>query len=75
VASGARAQAALKPVVAGLRMTQAVGSVLVPFVGQFIDEESRFVPNEQLELGAAGLLAESARLETALRQLRAPAIG
>lgn len=73
VASGARAQVALKPVVTALRMTPAVESVLVPFVGQFIDEESRFVPNEQLELGAAGLLAELTRLEAALRPLRAPA--
>ncbi len=71
VASGARAQAALKPVVTALRMTPTVEAVLVPFVAQFVDDEGRFVPNEQLELGAAGLLAELAKLESALRPLRA----
>ena len=70
VASGARAQAALKPVVTALRMTPAVEAVLVPFVAQFVDEEGRFVTNEQLELGAAGLLAELAKLESVLRPLR-----
>jgi len=72
VASGARAQAALKPVVTALRMTPTVEAVLVPFVAQFIDEDRRFVPNEVLELGAAGLLAEVARLESVLRPLRTP---
>jgi hypothetical protein len=51
-------------------MTPAVEAVLVPFVAQFVDEEGRFVPNEQLELGAAGLLAELAKLESVLRPLR-----
>lgn len=75
VAAVARAQAALKPVVTALRMTPAVESVLVPFVAQFIDDTGRFVPNDVLEFGAAGLVAELARLESALRPLRAPADG
>jgi NAD(P)H-dependent FMN reductase len=73
VSAGVRAMTALKPVVAALRMTPTVEAVNIPFVGQFIDDEGRFVPNEQLETGAAGMLAELAKLEGALHQLRAPA--
>ena len=72
VSAGVRAMTALKPVVAALRMTPTVEAVNIPFVGQFIDDEGRFVPNEQLEMGAAGMLAELAKLEGALRPLRAP---
>ena len=73
VSAGVRAMTALKPVVAALRMTPTVEAVNIPFVGQFIDDEGRFVPNEQLQMGAAGMLAELAKLEGALRPLRAPA--
>ncbi|HEY5108099.1 MAG TPA: NAD(P)H-dependent oxidoreductase [Acidimicrobiales bacterium] len=73
VSAGVRAMTALKPVVAALRMTPTVEAVNIPFVGQFIDDEGRFVPNEQLETGAAGMLAELAKLEGALHPLRAPA--
>lgn len=73
VSAGVRAMTALKPVVAALRMTPAVEAVNIPFVGQFIDDEGRFVPNEQSEMAAAGMLAELARLEAALRPLRATA--
>jgi NAD(P)H-dependent FMN reductase len=73
VSAGVRAMTALKPVVAALRMTPTVEAVNIPFVGQFIDDEGRFVPNEQLEMGAVGMLAELAKLEGALRPLRAPA--
>ncbi len=73
VAAGTRAMTALKPVVAALRMTPAVEAVNIPFVAQFIDDEGRFVPNEALTMGAAGMLAELARLESALRPLRSDA--
>ena len=73
VSAGVRAMTALKPVVAALRMIPAVEAVNIPFVGQFIDDEGRFQPNEQLEMAAADLLAELSRLEGALRPLRAPA--
>ena len=73
VSAGVRAMTALKPVVAALRMTPTVEAVNIPFVGQFIDDEGRFVPNEQLEMGAKGMLAELAKLEGALRPLRVPA--
>jgi NAD(P)H-dependent FMN reductase len=73
VSAGVRAMTALKPVVAALRMTPAVEAVNIPFVGQFIDDEGRFVPNEQSEMAAAGMLAELAKLEAALRPLRATA--
>ena len=71
VAAGTRAMTALKPVVAALRMTPVVEAVNIPFVAQFLDDEGRFVPNEALSLGAAGMLAELARLDGALRPLRA----
>ena len=70
VSAGVRALTALKPVVAALRMSATVEAVNIPFVGQFIDDEGRFVPNEQLEMGAAGMLGELAKLEGALRPLR-----
>jgi NAD(P)H-dependent FMN reductase len=70
VAAGTRAQTALKPVMAALRMTPVVEAVNVPFVAQFIDDDGRFVPNEVLVLGAAGMLAELARMAAALRPLR-----
>ena len=73
VSAGTRAQAALKPVVTALRMHPVVEAVNVPFVAQFIDDEGRFAPNDVLALGAAGMLAELARVEAALRPLRAPA--
>jgi len=72
VAAGTRAMTALKPVVAALRMVPVVEAVNIPFVAQFIDDEGRFVPNDQLTFGAAGMLAELAELEGALRTLRAP---
>jgi NAD(P)H-dependent FMN reductase len=73
VSAGVRAMTALKPVVAALRMTPTVEAVNIPFVGQFIDDEGRFLPNEQLETGAAAMLAELAKLDGALRPLRVPA--
>ncbi len=75
VAAGTRAMTALKPVVAALRMFPVVEAVNVPFVAQFIDDEGRFVPNDVLAMGAAGMLAELAKLEGALRQLRVGADG
>ena len=75
VSAGVRAMTALKPVVAALRMTPVIEAVNIPFVTQFIDDEGHFVPNEQLELGAAGMLAELAKLEGALRPLRSAASG
>ena len=75
VSAGVRAMTALKPVVAALRMTPVIEAVNIPFVTQFIDDDGRFVPNEQLALGAAGMLAELAKLEGALRPLRTAAPG
>lgn len=72
VAAGTRAMTALKPVVSALRMFPVVEAVNVPFVAQFIDDEGRFVPNDQLSFGTAGMLA---KLDGALRPLRAPVAG
>jgi NAD(P)H-dependent FMN reductase len=70
VSSGTRAMTALKPVVAALRMVPVVEAVNIPFVAQFIDDEGRFVPNDVLSFGAAGMLAELSKLEGVLRPLR-----
>ena len=70
VSAGTRAMTALKPVVAALRMVPTVEAVNIPFVAQFIDDEGRFVPNDMLAMGAAGMLAELAKLEQALAPLR-----
>ena len=70
MSAGTRAQAALKPVLGALRMTPTVEAVNVPFVAQFIDDEGRFVPNDMLSMGAAGMLAELVKLDGALRPLR-----
>ena len=70
VAAGTRAMTALKPVVSALRMFPVVEAVNVPFVAQFVDDEGRFVPNDILAMGAAGMLAELAKMEGALRPLR-----
>ncbi len=70
VAAGTRAMTALKPVVAALRMTPVTEAVNIPFVAQFLDDEGRFVPNDVLAMGAAGMLAELSRMESALRPLR-----
>ncbi len=75
VAAGTRALQALKPVVAGLRMTPVMEAVNIPFVAQFIDDDGHFVPNELLLTGAADMLAELAKLETALRPLRRSTTG
>jgi len=71
VSAGTRAQAALKPVLGALRMTPTTEAVNVPFVAQFIDDAGRFVPNDMLSMGALGMLGELAKLDGALRPLRA----
>src|SRR5690349_89931 len=72
IAAGTRALQALKPVVAALRMTPVVEAVHIPFVGQFVDEDEVFRPNEVLDQAADAMLVELSRVEAALRSLRAP---
>lgn len=61
VSAGTRALVALRPVVAALGMPSVPAAVNVPFVGKFLDEERRFVPNEATEQGADLLLGQLAR--------------
>jgi NAD(P)H-dependent FMN reductase len=72
ISAGTRALQALKPVVSVLRMTPVTEAVNIPFVRQFIDEDEVFQPNEVLEQAADAMLVELARVEGALRTLRAP---
>jgi NAD(P)H-dependent FMN reductase len=70
VSAGLRASAALKPVLAALRMVPVVEAVSIPFFAQFLTEDDEFVPNAELEAGGKAMLDELARLTPALAQLR-----
>ena len=70
VSAGLRAAAALKPVLAALRVVPVVEAVSVPFFAQFLDEDDEFAPNAELEVGAKAMLGEIERLTGALRTLR-----
>jgi NAD(P)H-dependent FMN reductase len=70
VSAGLRAAAALKPVLAALRVVPVVEAVSVPFFAQFLTEDDEFVPNAELEAGGKAMLDELARLAPALRRLR-----
>lgn len=70
VAAGTRAMQMLKPVVGALRMTVVVEAVNIPFVGQFIDEDDVFRPNDVIDQAADAMLGELSRVEAALRGMR-----
>jgi NAD(P)H-dependent FMN reductase len=70
VSAGLRAAAALKPVLAALRMLPVVEAVSVPFFAQFLTDDEEFVPNTELEAGGKAMLDELLRVTGALRQLR-----
>jgi NAD(P)H-dependent FMN reductase len=70
VAAGVRAVQMIKQVVTTLRMTPVQEAVAVPFVHEFIGEDSVFVPNEVLSAAATSMLDELVRVEAALRTLR-----
>jgi NAD(P)H-dependent FMN reductase len=70
VAAGARAAQMVKQVVTTLKMTPIFEAVLIPFVGQFIDEEGNFVPNDILVASAKAMFEELLRVSEALRPLR-----
>ena len=74
IAAGTRALQALKPVVGALKMTPVTEAVNIPFVRQFINEDEVFEPNDVLEQAADAMLDELARVEAALRALRAPVV-
>jgi NAD(P)H-dependent FMN reductase len=69
VAAGTRAVQMLKQVVTTLSMVPVFESVNIPFVMQFMQDDT-FVPNDVLVTAADGMLAALARWETATRELR-----
>lgn len=66
---GARAQAALRPVVAVLGMVMTMGNIEINFPHQQI-EEGAFVPNDQQKMVLAAQLEEMLTLGAALKPLR-----
>ena len=69
VSAGSRAAEITKGMLTTLKMLVPPEAVHIPFVSQFVDGE-RLVPNEQMELGATGLLDELRRTADALSVLR-----
>jgi NAD(P)H-dependent FMN reductase len=72
VAAGTRAVQMLKQVVTTLRMMPVFGSVNIPFVAQFLDEEGRIQPNEIMVTAANVMLDELLTTTLALESLRKP---
>lgn len=70
VAGGTRAVQTLKQVVASLKMVPVMEAVSIPFVHEVIPAEGPPALNDVLDLAAAEMLRELARLEGALRPLR-----
>lgn len=75
VAAGARAVAALEPVLVVLQMRPVSVAVQIPFVAQFLDEEGEIQANEAMEQSAEAMLGELARHGEWLRELRARLAG
>ena len=72
VAAGTRAVQMLKQVVTTLKMMPVFGSVNIPFVAQFLDEEDRIQPNEIMITAARVMLDELLETTLALQSLRKP---
>jgi NAD(P)H-dependent FMN reductase len=72
VSAGTRAVQQLKQVVTTLKMHPVVEAVSIPFHVQFIGDDGRVQANEIMEQAADAMLDELARVEGALRPLRAP---
>jgi NAD(P)H-dependent FMN reductase len=70
VAAGTRAVQQLKQVVTALGMVPTMASVNIPFVAQFL-EDGEIAANDVMTQAAADMLDELARLQDALRPLRA----
>ena len=72
VSGGTRGVQMLKQIVTALKIVPMVEAVSVPFFTQFIDEEGRLDPNQQMETGAAGMLAELKKWTGPLKGMRQP---
>lgn len=70
VAAGTRAAQMIKQVVTTLKMTPLFEAVSIPFVKQFVDEDGRVSPNEEMRTAAKSMLEELVRTDNALRSLR-----
>ncbi|MEA2193824.1 MAG: hypothetical protein QOG42_258 [Solirubrobacteraceae bacterium] len=71
VAAGTRAVQQLKPVVSVLRMVPVTDAVSIPFHTQVIDDDGAVQANDTMRQAADLMLDEVARMEQALRPLRA----
>jgi len=69
VSAGQRAANQLYPVLATLGMITA-GSVPIPFIKNFLNDDGELEPNEDMEDGLSGVLDDLTRYEEALRPLR-----
>ena len=69
VSAGARAVAALKPVVSVLKMVPVAENVNIPFHTQFIDD-GVVEPNDTMTQAADTMVDELVRVAAALRPLR-----
>ena len=70
VSAGTRAAQMIKQVVTTLKMVPLNEAVSIPFVRDFLDEESALVPNGVMQAAATAMFDELARVERALRPLR-----
>ena len=70
IAAGTRAVQQLKQVTGALMMYSASNLVNIAWIGKYIDDESRFVPDEGIETAAKAMLDELAFLDGGLRHLR-----
>ncbi|GAA0284577.1 NAD(P)H-dependent oxidoreductase [Cryptosporangium japonicum] len=70
VSAGLRAAQAFKPVLLSLKMVPIVEGVMIPFVGQSLDDERVFTPNETVQASADAMLDELGRWSGALSSLR-----
>ncbi len=72
VAAGTRAVQMLKQVITTVKMVPVFASVNIPFVTQFLDDESRIQPNDVMTTSALAMLDELLPMATALETLRRP---
>lgn len=74
VSGGLRAAQMLKQIVSALGLVVVPASVTVPFVSEHLDENGRFQATPIMTESAYAMLGELARLDQALRAIRAPSV-
>jgi NAD(P)H-dependent FMN reductase len=75
VAAGTRAVQLLKPVLAAVKLFPTSGSVNIPIVPQFIDDDGVFSPNDVLSAAADAMLIELEVMSRVLQPLRRQPVG